>query len=80
MLNDKQLLILLCVYEKRTIVEMSKIFDRSQRTIQVLLGELERLGYLENTYGPNGGGKTTGRHLMPGTIKLLQQAGHKNIK
>jgi len=80
LLSDKQLLLLLCVSEKRKIVDISKIIGRSQRTVQVLLEELEKLGYLENTYGPNGGGKTAGRHLTPSTIKLLQQTGHRNIK
>jgi DNA-binding MarR family transcriptional regulator len=77
MLNDKQIIVLLGIRDKTGIVEISKIFGRSQRTVQVLLEELERLGYIENTYGPNGGGKRRGRRLTQKAIELLRSLGHK---
>jgi predicted transcriptional regulator len=80
LLNDKQTIVLLCIRERKSIVEISKIIDRSQKTVQNIIEELARLGLLANTFGPKGGGKTRGRHLTPSGINVLKSAGHKEIK
>ena len=77
MLSDRLTIILLCVRDRKSIVDIAKVIDRSQRTVQIHLGELERLGYIANTFGPNGGGKTRGRILTPAAITLLKELGHK---
>jgi predicted transcriptional regulator len=74
--TERELIVLLGIRDKKTIVEIAESIGKSQGTVQKIRKSLMNMELVAQKTGPKGGGLHRSHYLTPDGIAILEDKGH----